>query len=68
MTEQQPIACVNRMPTEREYVLMWEAPSLRWSVGCWWPEYQQWGNRDDREYAIHPNQVSHWMPLPEPPK
>jgi hypothetical protein len=60
------IPCSERMPTPREYVLMWETPSLRWSVGDWMPEYQQWSNRDDREYAIHPHQVSHWMPLPEP--
>jgi hypothetical protein len=63
----QPTACADRMPTEREYVLMWEVPSLHWSVGCWWSEYKQWSNRDDCEYAIHPHQVSHWMPLPEPP-
>lgn len=61
-----PIACSDRMPTEREHVLMWETPSLRWSVGSWCPKWQQWSNRDDPEYAIHPDQVSHWMPLPDP--
>lgn len=60
-----PVPCSDRMPPEHEYVLMWETPSLHWSVGCWFPEYQQWGNRDDREYPIHANQVSHWMPLPD---
>lgn len=61
------IPCSERMPPSREYVLMWETPSLRWSVGDWMPEYQQWSNRDDREYAIHPHQVSHWLPLPDAP-
>lgn len=61
----QPIPCSERMPTEREYVLMWETPSLRWSIGCWIPEHDGWVNRDDRDYSIRPHQVSHWMPLPE---
>lgn len=64
----QPIACSEQMPPEREYVLMWETPSLRWSVGSWASEWQQWSNRDDPEYAIHPHQVSHWIPLPSEPK
>lgn len=63
----KPFACKDRMPTEREHVLMWEVPSLRWSVGYWLPEYQQWVNRDDGEYAIHPHQVSHWLPMPDSP-
>lgn len=63
----RPIPCSERMPPEREYVLMWETPSLRWSVGNWCSHYQQWSNRDDKEYAIHPHQVSHWMPLPDVP-
>lgn len=62
----EPIACTDRMPTEREHILMWETPSLRWSVGWWLPEFDGWVNRDDREYNIRRHQVSHWMPLPEP--
>ena len=53
-----------RMPEPGQYVLMWEVRHARWSVGSWCPRYQQWSNRDDPEYAIHPEHVSHWMALP----
>ena len=53
-----------RMPEPGQHVLMWETRQARWSVGSWCPRYQQWSNRDDPEYAIRPEHVSHWMPLP----
>ena len=53
-----------RMPEPGEHVLMWEIRQARWSVGSWCPRYQQWSNRDDPEYAIRPEHVSHWMALP----
>ena len=53
-----------RMPELGQYVLMWEVRHTRWAVGSWCPRFQQWSNRDDPEYAIHPENVSHWMPLP----
>lgn len=55
-----------RMPEPGRHVLMWEVRAARWAVGSWCPRFQQWSNRDDPEYAIHPEHVSHWMLLPEP--
>ena len=54
-----------RMPEPGQCVLMWEVRQTRWAVGSWCPRFQQWSNRDDPEYAIHPEHVSHWMLLPE---
>ena len=54
-----------QMPEPGQYVLMWEVRQTRWAVGSWCPKFQQWSNRDDPEYAIHPEHVSHWMPLPQ---
>ena len=53
-----------RMPEPGKHVLMWEVRQARWAVGSWCPRYQQWSNRDDPEYAIRPEHVSHWMALP----
>ena len=53
-----------RIPKPGKHVLMWEVRLARWAVGSWCPQFQQWSNRDDPEYAIHPEHVSHWMPLP----
>ena len=54
-----------RMPQPGQCVLMWEVRHARWAVGSWCPQFQQWSNRDDPEYAIHPEHVSHWTPLPD---
>ena len=52
------------LPEPGQYVLMWEVRHARWAIGSWCRRFQQWSNRDDPEYAIHPEHVSHWMPLP----
>lgn len=54
-----------QMPEPGQYVLMWEVRQTRWAIGSWCPRFRQWSNRDDPEYAIHPEHVSHWMSLPE---
>ena len=59
------VPTVARMPAPAQYVLLWEVRHARWAIGSWCPRFQQWSNRDDPEYAIHPEHVSHWMPLPD---
>ena len=59
------ISTAVRMPEPGRAVLMWEVEAARWAIGSWCPRFRQWSNRDDPEYAIHPEQVSHWMLLPE---
>jgi hypothetical protein len=60
----EAISTAVQMPTPGRHVLMWEVRAARWSIGSWCPRFQQWSNRDDPEYAIHPEHISHWMLLP----
>ena len=60
----EAVSTAVQMPKPGRHVLMWEVRTARWAIGSWCPRFQQWSNRDDPEYAIHPEQVSHWMPLP----
>lgn len=66
------IAVGERLPKSKRRVLIWvkqyfdkriiiESNRFFWNLGKW-----SWQREEGRSYA--PELITHWMPLPEPPK
>ncbi|EEG9554116.1 DUF551 domain-containing protein [Escherichia coli] len=65
------ISCSERMPNDKQYVWCW-GKSYGWTEcdtfeGYYdWSRNKWWAVTDDVEEPA--SKVTHWMPLPEPPK
>lgn len=57
------ISVKDRLPEETRYVLAWKAETEAFAFAMYFAEIGVW--TDPGENVIG---VSHWMPLPEPPK
>ena len=52
------VSCDKALPEEGVSVLVYCADSQEIAVDCWWCD----------EWHMFGEEVTHWMPLPEPPK
>ncbi|MCH6735221.1 hypothetical protein BEC86_04865 [Escherichia coli] len=65
------ISCSERMPNDKQYVWCW-GKSYGWTEcdtfeGYYdWSRNKWWAVTDDGEESA--SKVTHWMPLPEPPR
>lgn len=59
------ISMKERVPTTKDYVLIYDPDFDAQIVAMWNAERLCW---DDGDYRDHMTGISHWMPLPEPPQ
>lgn len=76
------IKCSDRMPKDKyEYVLACYVPNIPQEfIGFgsskfgtfthvhYHPDQKKWGQWLEGNFVLVPGEVTHWMPLPEPPK
>jgi hypothetical protein len=70
------VACLERLPTEGQTVLVWGLKEAELSSNHYGPSIGlvTWNNEEFSDcadtcyYGIWYTKITHWMPLPEPPK
>lgn len=62
-------------PTEeKQYLVCWAPTNVCWGkyhevrILTWNPHYNVWDDEEGDDFFCKPDQVSHWMELPEAPQ
>lgn len=74
MTARPWIKCSDRLPREFESVIICANDSIAFSWWSWWTEFGSSNKKrmtwhfDSTDEICAAEEITHWMPLPEPPK